>query len=119
MQSKASVRRANTSAGLVADHRRRFPRHEFVHPMVLLVGRHRHDGYTYDISQGGISFVLTDTVAAGPCTLELTGLQKSFMGRILEPLPALNGKTPRYRMEFAKPLETYTLKILLENHGSN
>lgn len=98
---------------LLATERRRFARHEFVQPMVALIGRHEHDGYTYDISQGGLSFILAAVIEAGPATVELRSLGRRFQGRVLEPLPNRDGKTLRYRLEFNKLLSADLLKIMV------
>lgn len=98
--------------------RRRYPRQEFIHPIVVSMGAHSYEGYSYDLSQGGISFVLPEVIVAGPATLDLPTMKKRFQGRVLEPLPVSNGKAMRYRLEFARIIDMNEVTIMLAVHGS-
>ncbi|HNA80483.1 MAG TPA: PilZ domain-containing protein [Turneriella sp.] len=99
-------------ASLPPDERRAHPRYKYVKPMRVIVARRPIEGFTCDIGQGGLSFIVDSVLAPGLVTVELPGAKLSFEGRVTGNQAAEAGFF-RHHMQFKDLVGTAVLEQLL------
>lgn len=95
------------------DERRAHPRYKCVKPVEITVVRKIVKGYSIDIGEGGISFILDTMVAPGIVTLTLPETQLVTECRILSVYPADRPGFYRHQAQFKSPLLVAQLEQLL------
>lgn len=93
--------------------RRRFDRHRILQRLILVIGRRRFDGYSYDISQGGMSVILAEAVTSGTASVQIPEHRLFFEGNILCCMPLDPQGLKRYRLEFHQPIGQEVLHKLI------
>lgn len=83
--------------------------------MELTIGRKTFSGYTYDISQGGLSFIADDTIGLGLATLRVPNSSLVFQGKILGSQGAGKPGLCRFHFQFTKSFELAILAEILES----
>lgn len=108
---RARTKRGANEAPRAAD-QRIFPRIKFSRNIELTIGSNRYSATTYDISQGGLSFIASDTVETGQATIRISDAY-IFQGKILAQHNAGKPGVSRYHFQFTNSLELPTLAGIL------
>ncbi|HNJ67017.1 MAG TPA: PilZ domain-containing protein [Turneriella sp.] len=95
------------------DERRAHPRYKCVKPVEITVVRKTVKGFSIDIGEGGISFILDTMVAPGTVSLALPEIQLVVECRILNAHPADRPGFYRHQAQFKSPLLVAQLEQLL------
>lgn len=100
-------RRPNGAPG-----QRVFPRIKFAKNIEVAIGPNKYYATTYDVSQGGLSFVASDAVETGQATIKISDTYV-FEGMILARHNAGKPGVCRFHFQFMKSLELPTLAGVL------
>ncbi len=95
------------------DERRGQPRYKFVKPMQVVVAKRAVKGFTVDIGEGGISFIVDTMMNKGNVTIEIPDVQLTLEGQILGHQPTSDAGLYRHHMQFKTPLGTAVLEQIL------
>jgi hypothetical protein len=95
------------------DERRSHPRYKCVKPVEVTVVRKTVKGFSIDIGEGGISFILDTMVAPGTVSLALPEIQLVAECRIVSALPSDRPGFYRHQAQFKSPLLIAQLEQLL------
>lgn len=112
----SQIRRGDGSPSGQID-QRIFPRIRAVKQVEISIGPNRYAGYTYDISQGGLSFIADDAVVLGGASIRISGSTFLFEGTILARQNLGKPGTARFHFEFFKSLDLVTLAGALGSLG--
>lgn len=95
------------------DNRRSHERYKFVKPMQAIVAKRVIRGFTVDIGEGGISFIVDTMMNKGIVTIEIPDVNLTLEGQILGYQPAAEAGLYRHHMQFKMPLTTIVLEQIL------
>lgn len=98
---------------LTHDDRRAHPRYKCVRAVEVTVVRRVSKGFSIDIGQGGISFLLDTMVAPGSVQLSIPEIQLSAECRVITAQPSDRAGFYRHQAQFKEPLLTSVLESLL------
>jgi hypothetical protein len=89
-----------------------FPRIKFSRNIELTCGDNKYPGQTYDISQGGLSFIAAEAIAVDLAAIRISEAY-TFQGRILAKHDAGKPGYARFHLQFITSLELATLAGIL------
>jgi len=95
------------------DNRRSHERYKFVKPMQVTVAKRTVKGFTVDIGEGGISFIVDTMMNKGSVTIEIPDVNLTLEGQILGYQPTAEAGLYRHHMQFKSPLGTVILEQIL------
>jgi hypothetical protein len=98
---------------LPSDDRRQHPRYKFVKPMQVIVAKRPVKGFTCDLGEGGMSFIVDTILSNGAVTVEVPEVNFTVEGRVIGNQPTAEAGLHRHQMQFKDPLLTATLEELL------
>lgn len=101
------------SQPLPHDNRRSHERYKFVKPMQATVAKRIVRGFTVDIGEGGVSFIVDTMMNKGNVTIEIPDVQLALEGQILGYQPTADAGLYRHHLQFKKPLGTAVLEQIL------
>lgn len=107
----ARARRGDSESVRAAE-QRVFPRIKFAKNIELSIAQNKYSACTYDISQGGLSFIASDAVETGQATIRISD-SYIFPGRILARHNAGKPGVCRFHFQFLSSLELPTLAGIL------
>ena len=93
--------------------RRIHPRYKYITPMQVTVAKKLFKGYTYDIGQGGVSFIIDTVIHPGAVKIELPEANLTLEGRIITNQPTDTAGLYRHQMQFKELLLNMVLEELL------
>lgn len=113
LRSWAQAQPKQISTNPAHDERRAHPRYQYVKPIQVFVAKRALKGFTADIGEGGISFILDTIVVPGMVTVEIPDASLVLEGRIVGHVPAAHAGLYRHLMQFKENLRTVILEELL------
>jgi hypothetical protein len=108
----ARAERGESQSSGAAD-QRIFPRIRFAKGIEISIGQKTYAGQTYDISQGGLSFIASDAIANSSASIRIADSAFVFQGRILSSHSDGQPDLSRFHFQFSDPLSLATLAALL------
>lgn len=95
------------------DDKRAHPRYKYVKAVEITVAKRVVKGFTCDIGQGGISFIVDAALAPGNVTAMIPDANLTLEGRILAYQPTDKANLFRHQMQFKDMLLTAVLEEIL------
>jgi hypothetical protein len=92
------------------DERRAHPRYKYIKPMQVTVARRILKGYTFDLGQGGLSFILDTIINPSTITIEIPDDNLVVEGKIIRNQPTEKPGLYRHQMQFKDQLPTAVLE---------
>lgn len=80
--------------------------------IIIIAGKKRYDGYTIDISRGGISFIAAGEIVRGPAELQIPELRSFLRGNIVDMEESDPRRLRRYHMTFLSPMESSEIELI-------
>ena len=102
-----------TDVPTLDDNRRAHPRYKYVQPMQTVIARKLVKGFTADIGQGGVSFIVETMISPGIVIIEVPAADLVLEGRVLKYQPAAHPGLYHHHMQFTELLMTSVLERIL------
>lgn len=93
------------NAGEVTADRRKGERLSLLRRVIIIAERRRFDGYTIDVSRGGISFIAAGEIPLGPTELQIPELNSFLKGNVVDIEANDPRRLRRYHLQFITPLD--------------
>ena len=90
-----------------------FPRIKIVKAIRLSVGPENYAGETYDIGQGGLGFIVAETISLGPASVRIANSDYVFDGKILASHKFGAAEALHLHFQFDNPIDKATLAVVL------
>ncbi|MFO1469491.1 MAG: PilZ domain-containing protein [Turneriella sp.] len=90
-----------------------FPRIKIVKAIKLSVGLGDYAGEMYDIGQGGLGFIVAETIDLGPASIRIANSDYVFDGKILASHKFGAAEALHFHFQFDKPIDRATLAVVL------
>lgn len=90
-----------------------FPRIKIVKAITLSVGPENYAGETYDIGQGGLGFIVAETISLAPANVRIANSNYVFEGKILASHKFGTADALHYHFQFDKIIDRATLAVVL------